>query len=62
MWTPFCVELAVELLEHLGGGDVDVGDRLALEHDPLGSPLAHEAADLLAERAALAKNSGASQR
>ncbi len=44
------VELVVELLEHLGACDVDVGDRLALEHDPPRSALSHEVADLPAER------------
>ena len=44
------VQLLVELGEHLGRGHVDVGDRLALDHDPLRTVGAHERADLLAER------------
>ena len=45
------VQLAVELLEHVGRADVDVGDRLALQHDPLGTALVDEVANLLAEHA-----------
>ncbi len=30
------VELVVEPLEHVGRGDIDVGDRLALDNDPIG--------------------------
>ncbi len=43
------VELVVELLEHLGGGDVDICDSLALYDNPFGLALTHEVADLLAE-------------
>ena len=45
------VQLDVELFEHVGRGDVDVGDRLALQDDPPWVALAHEFAHLLAEHA-----------
>ena len=43
------VQLAIELLEHLRRGHVDVGDRLALQDDPVGLALAREPPDLVAE-------------
>ena len=46
---PLFVEFDVELFEHAGRGHVDVGDRLALEHDPPWAALVHEMAHLLAE-------------
>ena len=46
-----CVQLDVEGLEHLGCGDVHVGDRLALQDDPARLALAHERTDLPAEDA-----------
>ena len=45
------VELLVEALEHPGGGDVDVGDGLALQHHPRRPALLHELADLVGEDA-----------
>ena len=48
---PDLVQFEVEPFEHVGGGDVDVGHRLALEHDPAGLVLADEVAELLAEHA-----------
>ena len=58
-----CIQLAVELLEHLGRGHVDVGDRLALQDDPVGLAL-DARGRLISSRnlPELAKNSGASQR
>ena len=46
---PLFVEFDVELFEDAGRGHVDVGDGLALEHDPAGPALVHEMAHLLAE-------------
>ena len=45
------VELLVEVLQHLGRGDVDVGDRLALEHDPSAVGLHRQLPDLASEGA-----------
>src|SRR3954454_24243562 len=47
------VELHVQLAQHVRRGDVDVGDRLALQYDPLSAVLAGEARNLLAEDAAV---------
>ena len=52
---PGGVELVVELLEHLGGGDVDIGDGLALQDHPPGLALTHEFADLQPEGAGVGK-------
>ena len=52
---PGGVELVVELLEHLGGGDVDVGDGLALQDHPLRLVVTHEFADLQSEGAGVGK-------
>src|SRR5215203_5510338 len=48
-----CVQFAVELLQHVGGADVDVGDRLALQHHPLRTAFEDEVANLLAEHAGI---------
>ena len=48
---PFSLSSRSRPFEHVGRGDVDVGDGLALQHDPARLPRPHELADLLAEDA-----------
>ena len=50
-WTPVPFSSDVEAFEQLGGGDVDIGDGLALQDDPARLVLADVAAHLLAEQA-----------
>ncbi len=47
------VQLDVELFQHVGRGDVDVGDRLALQDDPPWFAFACEMAHLLTEHAGI---------
>ena len=57
------VELLVELAQHLGGGDVDVGDGLALQDDPAGPAAPWTRARTWSRNwPLLAKKSGASHR
>ena len=41
-WTPRRLSSSSRSLQHLGRGDIDVRDRLALQHYPLGSSLPNE--------------------
>ena len=59
---PSRVELEVETLEHVGRRHVDVGDRLALQHDPARPAALRDAPHLLAEHARVGEEQGASQR